>query len=616
MSMGWKIGFATLTGIGIGTWVKLRFYPNDNTCRCNAQHDVVKKNIGALEQQDDFSPEYLKDLKQWGTRQGVIDVSNDALAAKKKRKKLKKIPKQGKAVTQRYLAAKTQQYLEQGKKIADDNQLLSHLKKEVKTTQITLKNTSLTRRAVTLWEANRSTALSPPLPTDVQDHTVLYELVVADTVHPQGMAFNPKNQCVYTANQLSNDVSVVGKDGQIIALIQLEPSVFPGLCSPVAIAIHSHPESALYGYAYVVGSVSNTVSVINTDFEVVATVPVGVRPLAIAFNPAQDCLIVTHYAQDSISIIDVNTLDVQTIAVGKNPLGVAVNPLTGTVYVANSGEDTVHVLDDNYTFIRVVNGLGRHPTNMAYHGGTDKLYIVLTETHEVVVLDATTHQVMQEITVGQDPYAILNNPNNDFIYVACRTDNQITILAPDHSIQAVLHVDQLNNGMAFHSHDNILFTSAASGQINTIGYLEQSSAVVMDEGLAEKNQEFQYNPILIKHAKFILSGEERFKTLKLTTAGATGNSTTQTISFGAYDSPQNRQNISEVYGLKGTVIDGAHGWEFDIAPKQTITILIYYHPFDRYSLLPETTSKSMGVEMSKGMAKSLSYPHSQYNPLV
>ena len=45
-------------------------------------------------------------------------------------------------------------------------------------------------------------------------------------------------------------------------------------------------------------------------------------------------------------------------------------------------------------------------------------------------------------------------------------------------------------------------------------------------------------------------------------------------------------------------------------------MMVYYRQFDMYNLLPETSRKSVGVEMSKGVAKNLANPHSNYNPIT
>ena len=560
---------------------------------------------------------YLKDLARWGTKEGVIDVSNDEDAKKKKKKLLKGISRQGKSVTKRYLEAKKKEFQTKGKKVDTKEDLLNALQKDYEVTQVTIKNTSDEEREISLWEANRSVTVSSPNPTDVEDHSVINELVVGDTIHPQGMAVNPVNQLTYIANQLSNNVSVVGTDGQLVNLVQLEPSNFPGFNSPVDVAVNTKKGSANYGTVYVIGSVSNTLSIINLNFEVIQTVDVGVRPLSISFNPVNEKLYVSNYVGNSISVIDTNTLQQEVIDTGKHPLGVGVNTQSGEVFVANSADNSISVFDKDNQPITQIDNVGQKPTNIAYHPGTQEMYVVSTETNEAIPVNAGNYQIGAPIEVGENPYEIVYNENNDFIYVASRDDDKVTVIAPDKSVRASLDLGAINNGFAINQTSNVLFTSlTTTGFINVIGYEEQSSSVIVDEDFEEKRRDFQHNPVVVKHAKFILSGNERFNVLRLREGNSTGNSAVRTISFNDYRSPQNIQNVSEVNGLEGAVIDGSNGWDFKVAPNQTITMMVYYRQFDMYNLLPETSRKSVGVEMSKGVAKNLANPHSNYNPIT
>ncbi|MDN5201237.1 YncE family protein [Fulvivirgaceae bacterium BMA10] len=696
MKTAWRIGILTATGMGLGTWVKLRFSRKDD-CGCSNEKqevhpDRIKKLIGQAKQagvppeepshdwlanlksaiapslldrkeqflqnlarwgtregiievSDLLHPKrlydklktiregrieslgtpsnlkmldsYLRDLERWGTKEGIIDVSNDEDVKKKKKKLLKSISRQGKSVTKRYLKAKKKEFQKQGKKVDTKEQLLNALQKDYEVTQINIRNISAKERIVSLWEANRSIAVSPPNPTDVEDHKVTGKLVVSNTIHPQGMVVNPANQFTYIANQLSNNVSVVSTEGQLIRLVQLEPSNFPGFNSPVAIAVNTKLGSDNYGKVYVIGSVSNTLSIIDLNFKVSQTLAVGVRPLSIAFNPVNEKLYVSNYVGNSVSVIDSNTLQQEVIKTGTHPLGVGVNTRSGEVFIANSADNSISIFDKDNLAVTQIENVGQKPSNIAYHPGTQEMFVVSTNSNEVIPINAGNYQKGLPVAVGNNPYEIVYNKNNDFIYVASRDDDKVTVIAPNKTVRAILDLGAINNGFAINQTSNVLFTSSTStGFINVIGYKEQSSSVIVDEGFEEKRRDFQHNPVVVKHVRFILSGNERFNVMRLTESNSTGNSTIRTISFSDYRSPQNIQNVSEVNGLEGAVIDGSNGWGFKIAPNQTITMMVYYRQFDMYNLLPETSRKSMGVEMSKGVSRNLSDPHSNYNPIT
>lgn len=624
MKTGFKIALASATGLGIGIWLHAKSKARDEDCSCNHDNDLVKKIVGG-DKEDAFDPiliqrikagltpsnlklrdQYIKDLERWGTKQGLIDVSNDEKAKKKKKKLYAKMAKAGKAVSSKYLKAKKKEFAAKGQKVDTREKLLKALAQDYEKTQITIRNDSDNERPITLFESNRSASVSPPAPEDVQDHTILKEISipfsVGSGIHPQGMAINPANGFTYIANQLSNNVSVVGTDGQVVKVIQLQPSNFPGYNSPVDVAVNTNTNSPNYGKIYVVGSVSNTVSVIDLLHNVTDEIPVGVRPLAIAFNPINEKIYVANLVSNEVSAIETSTLQVSVLPVGKDPIGVGVNTANGDVFITNSSDNSVTVINSNDQVTSTIANIGNRPVSATYQPANDEMYVVATGSNEVIPINATDYSALPSIAVGNSPYGIAFNSNNNFLYVANRDDNNFSIIAPDKSLKDTISIGEVNIGFVINQSNNLLFTNnTGSGTVKLIGYEEQTGSIQIDEDFAAKRQEFQHNPVVIKHAKFILSGEERFKVLTLRESSALGNQKRTTLSFTNYNHPRNFQNVSEVDGLEGSVIDGQNGWQFMIAPKQTITLMVYYRQFDMYNLLPEQARKSTGVTLSNGL---------------
>ena len=565
---------------------------------------------------------YLKDLQRFGTRQGVIDVSNNEAAEKKKKEVLKGFAKQGSKLTSQYLNAKREDHQRRNKKV-DKAGSYSSLLKDYDVTQVTIRNVSDEPQPVSLWQANRTVSFTID-PSNVEDHEVSNEVILQNVVHPQGVAFNPVNGYIYVANQLTNNVSVLSTSGELIQLIQLEPSGFPGFNSPVDVSVNTNAESPAYGNAYVVGSVSNTISVIGLNLEVSQVVEVGKRPLASSFNPVNDLLYVTNFVDGSLSVINTLTLDVVTFDIGDQPLGIGINTLNGDVYVSISGEDRISVLTkdpitlplDNSPVIADILNVGVKPSNLAFHPVTNEMFVVATGSNEVIPINTTTFEKGDPVPVGPNPYAISYHPGNDFIYVGCRDNDEVSIINQNKEVIANLNLGALNNGLAVDGVTHQLFTSnTTSNSLKIIGYSSTNSNLIFDEDLEEKNRNFQHNPAIVKHVRFILNGDEQLSTLKLREGSATGSSTIRTVSFGDYRSPQNFSNVAEVSDMEGAVIDGSNGWEFTLPPNQTLTIMTYYQQFDMYDLLPEHARKSIGVEMSKGVSSRLTNPNSNYNPL-
>ena len=283
MNKGTKIGlFTSITALGAGLIWYFTSSKDDHTPDSKAISDSRVKKIYGEEDQFTgmdsqrikaamqpsnfkFDKNYKKDLKAWGTKEGIIDVSNDEKAIKKKKKLLTGIGKIGDELVKQQTASL--QPKAPKNKPSFYSQFYKWLVKEFNKTQVTITNTSTETKTVRLWGGNKGMSISPPAPADVEDHTIIASVQVNTSVttgiHPQGMVYNPANGLTYIANQLSNNVTVLDNSGRMVSMIQLQPSNFPGYNSPVSIAVNTDSLSPKYGYAYVVGSVAGTISEID-----------------------------------------------------------------------------------------------------------------------------------------------------------------------------------------------------------------------------------------------------------------------------------------------------------------------------------------------------------------
>ena len=100
-------------------------------------------------------------------------------------------------------------------------------------------------------------------------------------------------------------------------------------------------------FAYIANESTDNVSVIDTATNtVVATVPVGNGPTAVAVNPASPRVYVANTSGNTVSVIDTTTHTVvATVAVGIGPLGVAVNPAGTQAYVVSFALDAILVIN-------------------------------------------------------------------------------------------------------------------------------------------------------------------------------------------------------------------------------------------------------------------------------
>ena len=104
---------------------------------------------------------------------------------------------------------------------------------------------------------------------------------------------------------------------------------------------------------------------------VVATVPAGLSPYAVAVNPATNKIYVPNLGSDSVTVIDGATNNTATVQVGVRPVAAAVNPVTNKIYVVNYFSATVSVIDgatNNTTTVTV----GPGPTDCCGKPGDEQ----------------------------------------------------------------------------------------------------------------------------------------------------------------------------------------------------------------------------------------------------
>ena len=455
---------------------------------------------------------------------------------------------------------------------------------------------------VVLWGADSGLNINNEMNAqNVEETTILAEVLTGIEggiigAQPQGIIVNPLNGFTYVANQLSGNVVVIDQEGTKVNDISLvsRAILIVGGVSPVALAVNTNENSAQYGKVYTANSVANTITTIQAATEViniptVTQIQVGTRPMDIAFNPINGYLYTANLFDDTVTVIDTETESpVVTLNVETDPIGIGINTSNGDIYVANSTRNSISVFDRTNTLITVISNIGNMPVSATYQPNTNEMYIVLANDNAVIPIDATTYEVGQAIAVGNNPYSAVYNPINDFVYIGNRDDNTLTVIAPDKTIRATLALTNVNIGLAVNNETGTLWLSdTANNTVRALGFNQGSTLVFNDEYEADAMR-FASHPILLKHVKFSLSGQERFNVLRHIEQNATGCKEVMSLSHENYRSPNNFLNVSEIYDLENTIVDGRVSWEFTIAPKQTISIMLYYLQFERADYIPNS----------------------------
>jgi DNA-binding beta-propeller fold protein YncE len=298
------------------------------------------------------------------------------------------------------------------------------------------------------------------------------------TIHtgedPESVAVNTSTQTLYTANQVTNDVSVIDAATCNATTTRGCRRPPPAIGLPGGYPIAADPA---VGTLYV-PIFPNLVAMINTRAcnahhptgctTAPPTVKVGATPRGVAVNPRSHTVYVANQGSGktgSVSVLDDQTCNAtitsgcqnaHTLRIpGGNAAAVAVNPVTDTLYVAtnlasgpngDSNPSTVSVFDGATCNATDSSGCAQTPhsatvgfnaTALAVNAATDTIYVTNFDQknnpfggNTVSVIDGTTcnaatttgcGQTPQTITLGPaftTPDGVAIDPATDTVYVA------------------------------------------------------------------------------------------------------------------------------------------------------------------------------------------------------
>jgi len=155
--------------------------------------------------------------------------------------------------------------------------------------------------------------------------------------------------------------------------------------------------------------------------EVEATIGVGRLPSAVVYDSVNSKLYVANQGSSTVSVIDTNNQVVAEIAVGGNPSALCWNPVEGRIYVAscslaNAGRVTV-VSTTNDSIVTSF-AVGEHPNGLVWNPVRNKVYCTNYESATVSAIDCPSNQILATVNLSQRPNGISYNQVSDLVYVS------------------------------------------------------------------------------------------------------------------------------------------------------------------------------------------------------
>jgi YVTN family beta-propeller protein len=189
------------------------------------------------------------------------------------------------------------------------------------------------------------------------------------------------------------------------------------------VPVGSQPFAVAYdsasGDMYVLNAVSENVSVISgTTSALVATIPVGPSPIGISYDPANGNVYVPDWASNNVSVISGGTYDViATVPVGLDPIGIASDSETGAVYVTNEGSDNVSVISGATNFVVATIAVGPQPYSATYDNSNNEVYVANDGSNNVSVISGETNTIVASVSGYVGPTGVVYDGANDDLYV-------------------------------------------------------------------------------------------------------------------------------------------------------------------------------------------------------
>jgi YVTN family beta-propeller protein len=164
---------------------------------------------------------------------------------------------------------------------------------------------------------------------------------------------------------------------------------------------------------------SNSVSVFDlTTLKVITTVQIsGLNPDAIIYEPTSKHVFVFNGRSSNVAVIDTATLkEVAVIDLPGKP-ELAVSDLDGNVYVNIEDKNEITVIDGriNQVIKHYSLGNGTEPTGLAIDKNNRRLFSVCAN-HRMVVLDATTGEILGELPIGSGPDSAAFDPKLALVF--------------------------------------------------------------------------------------------------------------------------------------------------------------------------------------------------------
>ena len=222
---------------------------------------------------------------------------------------------------------------------------------------------------------------------DASGSRVIDQISVGES--PAGIAFG--FGAVWVANSGDRTVSRIDPaTNDVVAVI-------PVGTAPAGIATDDR-------WVWVTNRLDHTLSRIDPNDDSTKTYVVGATPLGVA-TAAGSVWVADADSKSVVRVDPESGVVLAQIPVGNGPSAIAATPLGDAVWVVNSLDGTVSRIDTETAIVTAAQTVGADPTGIAI--GSDAVWVAVSSTSEIVKLDPLSAQIIGHFPVGATPQSLV-----------------------------------------------------------------------------------------------------------------------------------------------------------------------------------------------------------------
>jgi YVTN family beta-propeller protein len=267
---------------------------------------------------------------------------------------------------------------------------------------------------------------------------------------------------------------------EIIVAAHADEIPIPVGIRPIGIAYNGEN-----GNIYIANANSSTLSVIDTRANsVIATVLVGSFPYAVSSDNMNEYIYVANSGSHDVSVINGAIKKVvKTINMDDQPLSIVFNPVNRYLYVGtrdSNGMGYVTVINGSYLVVNRI-PVGKNPLDMTFSSANGAVYVANSGSNYVSVISGTKNEEINRIFVGEQPTGITYSHTSNQIYVANKNSSTLSVI--DGTRNIVIQTKKLDAApiaVAVNPNTNTVYVTHSYSEKNSSLY-ENLTTIMRDD---------------------------------------------------------------------------------------------------------------------------------------